>query len=331
MNNNKFSDISQLPPHMQETLKNSTQIDTQALSRGTANLPSLDLPNVQKNNVDDQLIIDQLTNQINAVDSHLKEEIGQQQYDSMARQQEQYTQTAPVQQQLHANPTQASQKNKTVRTVHPLLNRLKQKFGIDTIGYFYFDLDDMKLAFAPLTEETKSIAYDIVKVAYSSGVATDWDVIQFTDMLNTAKVAVSVLAIDNIPLWQMFDLHLDPKFKTILEAFVQLPNSNVLNPPLMIREQQAIMMFDFLFRTLDPKVVDKMKTFFSDTVESNGGNKYKLTFKFVCPECGSTSEEETVRRNSDDTLQPYYCKYDGVAMELHGDTDEEGNKPSPLV
>lgn len=351
----KLPNFDQLPENVKGILGNSMRVDKSAAIQNAQpyNTPQMQsAPYDPQVGTQDQSVIAQITEQIAAVDNAVKTTMGEQQYQAVAQKQnakplpqdflmygvdgggENTQQATTTQAQGKVAPawnatTQQPLNNKPVKTVNPTLLRLREKFGIQQNTVHDYAVSDMHFSFTPLTSEYEILAYDILKVVVSSAsfMITNLDILQYGPILDLARAAVSIVAVDNIPVWAMFELQ-ETELKSTIDNDLRA-NKNPYFPAYSVRERQSLEMFNLIFKEFTSEETDNIIEFYKTTVAPQRTIKEEEK-NWRCPKCAKFSFD-SVDYDPSGNIIPLFCKYDGTQMEVYTATDEEGESLPPLA
>lgn len=229
-------------------------------------------------------------------------------------QQVRQTYQQPVQQQ--AQPVQQQQQVQQVQQMHPVVQNMLKNFGIKrdkrhSLKVYNDNGDFTEYSMTIIPEELQSwaLAESKVKLRIDGEEAA-------TVYFQVLYVCCSVVAIDNQPIWAIFNIQ--PQGHE---------NDRLANDPydisLRIRKVVARELASIMWSGMRP-ISDKLLEFYQSQiigkVESSFDMENQNKVRFVCPLDGCTNYEFLEPKEG----VPYFCKYDGtllVQTMLNGDAE----------
>lgn len=142
---------------------------------------------------------------------------------------------------------------------HPLLKKLREDFGIDSIPMEEVELNDHKFTMRVL--ETSSIA---TALRFADSLSLTWR--ESNINLQIALVAFSIVAIDGVPTWQVFGIELAPDERVVVEGEFK-PVFKPLSPPQRVRILGATAAMDFLNSVATASLSDDLWEFYRTKVD----------------------------------------------------------------
>jgi hypothetical protein len=146
--------------------------------------------------------------------------------------------------------------------VNPVLAKLRQDFGIDSIPTEDVTLGESTFTLRILETGSVSMA---VRFADTISLSDRESVLN----LQLSCVAFSIQAIDGVPLWQVFNIPVDDDQKITVqgkETFKFAP----MSPPPSMRIQAATQFMDFLATESAPSLVDELWKAYGEKVDHKG-------------------------------------------------------------
>lgn len=142
---------------------------------------------------------------------------------------------------------------------HPILQKLRQDFGIDNIPVEKVDINGTVFTMRVL---------DNSSVTYALRVADSLSLVPRENALNlrTALTAFSVLAIDGTALWEIFEVGIETSQQVLVEGRVR-PSFDPMNPPQNIRALGASMFMDWLNNSATSSLIDELWKAYTEKVD----------------------------------------------------------------
>jgi hypothetical protein len=146
--------------------------------------------------------------------------------------------------------------------IHPLLQKLREDFGIDSIP-----LEDISINGHTFT----------MRVLDTSSVATSLrfaDTLSMTERENAinlqiALISFAVLGMDGEPTWKIFDIELTPPEQVTVEGQIR-PIFDPMKPPTRVRVLGATAFMDFLNATATASLADELWKAYNAQVDPKG-------------------------------------------------------------
>jgi hypothetical protein len=211
-------------------------------------------------------------------------------------------------QEYNSKPAQT---RPTLSKLHPVLCKLRQEFGIESVKTVDVEVGSIKWTLKALTQD---------KVAYAIRITEKLSDSPYENMvrLSLMKVASSVVAIDGVPLYKVFNVKSQSNEK-ITDPF---------NPPVSIQRVCTLRLYDLLsaesLPTLGKQLADAYDEKIDPLSDVSIDNKFKSTY--ICTKCGQ--EKKLLDRVTEGGEKlPYFCELDGAVMEPAMTSEEASNSP----
>lgn len=257
----------------------------------------------------DALIIDKYNESSNA--ANINDDIpqwedpdGDHEYEQDADDQEYYNQNQSNDKPVQSRPT--------LSKLHPVLCKLRQEFGIETIKTVDVEIGSIKWTLKALTQD---------KIAYAIRITEKLSDSSYENMvrLSLMKVASSIVAIDGVPAYKVLDVKPQSPNEKIVDPF---------NPPVNIQRICTLRLYDLLSSETLPTLGKQLADAYDEKMEPlsdvTSENKFKTTY--VCTKCGN--EKKLLDRTTEGgEKQPYFCELDGAVMEPAMTSEEASNSP----
>jgi len=201
---------------------------------------------------------------------------------------------------------------------HPVLMELRKDFGLDAVKAI-----DVELAGHIWTMRVVPTALVGLAVSFSEGFSQSS--IEYAMNLRLAMAACSIIAIDSVPTYIVFDVPIEPTM------VIRDP----LDPPYGIAYMAATRLIDFLHMenkrfTLGENLYDEyclkldQQSSISTLFKRRGFNDKRVRFRCPTPRCDQVYFELPEYIDNDPTkLKPLYCRRHGVIMEAVSDEVSE--------
>lgn len=220
------------------------------------------------------------------------------------------------------DPRQQKQKLQLTKAPmeHPVLQRLRERFGLKALETKSETIGGMKFTFRKYTNQAYA-KFVINYVQSPMSVETD---AEFMTKLPYALAAISIAAIDGVPVHEVFasSLDLDP----VLE--LQPAASDPLHPPTSVTVKVAEVLYPWLVSLSVPELGDTLAATLGRLFPEERLIKDKGLWKYVCPKRGCTeSHERLPRYDVEGKMKPVYCTLHGVPMKALGSLEELADVP----
>lgn len=205
---------------------------------------------------------------------------------------------------------------------HPVIAKMLEKFAIKKIKKYELELesgDGTKFNFT-MTFVSDEAACWALEEAHKKGI-TEGN-ITATAWFSLLVSCLSIVAINDEPVWKMFDIRLT-------DADVDQLNVDQLNPTSRVRVGYATQMSKLMWSEMMP-FADKLHNFYEDvivpenTVTSSHELKKLNQERYVCPidDCSVVEFLEPLLNDKNEEV-PYYCKVHGKPLikSLGGNLD----------
>jgi hypothetical protein len=203
---------------------------------------------------------------------------------------------------------------------HPVIQKLLKNFGLKKdkkydVEIFMEDSEEkMVYSMALVTEELQSWVLDVAKEKVSDEGASVASI--YFELL---FVCCSVVAIDNVPTYEIFDIKL-------LDSEVSRLSNDPLDIPIRLRKLSAKSLIEILWSETRP-IGDKLLAFYQEVISSKKvisslDRDIESKVRFVCPldEC----DHYEYLTPSDKVI---YCKFHGIPMVETVDLTKETDIP----
>lgn len=211
----------------------------------------------------------------------------------------------------YSNVTPMSNPDKSLLRLHPILRKIRQEFGIETVPSVTVEIGSVKWTMAPLNQEMLGYALRMADSLSAS-------ISEHTVKLMIARAACSVVAIDGIPIYKIFNVKLEKDEKIL----------NYVNPPSRVRKLCANNVYDLValdtVSSLGRMLADEYEEKLESKTETTIDNKVKATY--VCPKCGKEEKLEERFTEGGERI-PYFCRDDGSLMNPAMTSEEASNSP----
>lgn len=145
---------------------------------------------------------------------------------------------------------------------HPILKRLREDFGIDTIPFEQININGHVFTLRVL--DTSSVT-SALRFADTLSVTPRENTIN----LQIALISFAVLAVDEIPLWQMFNVPLGKDERVVVEG-KERSVFEPMSPPARIRTIAATSFMDFLNSTATASLSEELWKAYNEKVDPKG-------------------------------------------------------------
>ena len=165
---------------------------------------------------------------------------------------------APVMQQVTSEPKIDIVHN----SKHPLLAKLREDFGIDQIPFEDIEINDhiFKMRVLDTASVTSALRFaDTLSMTAREN----------TINLQIALVSFAVLAVDEIPVWKVFEVPLGADEKVIVEG-KERSVFDPMSPPVRIRTIAATSFMDFLNTTATASLSEELWKAYNQKVDPKG-------------------------------------------------------------
>lgn len=203
---------------------------------------------------------------------------------------------------------------------HPVLQRLRERFGLKALETKSETIGGIKFTFRKYTNQAYA-KFVINYVQSPMSVETD---AEFMTKLPYALAAISIAAIDDVPVHEVFAsaLDLDPVLE--LRAAAEDP----LHPPTSVTVKVAEVLYPWLVGLSIPELGDTLAATLGKLFPEERLIKDKGLWKYVCPKRGCTeSHERLPRYDVEGKMKPVYCSRHGVPMKALGSLEELADIP----
>lgn len=203
---------------------------------------------------------------------------------------------------------------------HPVLQRLRERFGLKAKGVKSETIGGMKFTFRKYTNQAYA-KFVVNQVQQPTSVQTD---AEFISKLPYALAAISIAAIDDIPTHIVFgsEIELDPVLE--LPATQQDP----LHPPTSVTVKTAEVLYSWLVGLGIPELADTLASTLGRLFPEERLVKDNGLWRYSCPKRNCTEEQERMPRyDADGNMKPVYCPVHGVPMRALGSLEDLANIP----
>lgn len=220
------------------------------------------------------------------------------------------------------DPRQAHVKQPTVSgqdSEHPVLQRLRDRFGLKSIPVKSETIGGIKFTFRKYTNQAYSKF--VINQVQSQSVETD---AEFMAKLPYALAAISIAAIDDVPVHEVFASELD------LDPVLELPGAvkNPMNPPTSVVVKIAEVLYPWLVGLAVPELADTLANVLGTLFPAENLVQDKGLWRYVCPKHGCGEQLDRLPRYTvDGVMRPVYCSTHGVPMRALGSLVELADIP----
>lgn len=220
---------------------------------------------------------------------------------------------------LRTMEQRTQQQAKPALTEHPVLQRLRESFGLKAKEVRTKKIGPFVFAFRKYSTQ----AYiQFVSNNLRPNVLSDAELME---KIGYAIASISIASIDGVPTHEVFGTSIDP----LLEK--PLVNADPLHPPTSVVVNTALMLFPWLNGLAIPELGDTLVDAYSELFPKEQLVKAKGIWKFVCPKrnCNETMERKPRYKdvNGTNVLKPYYCPVHGVHMQGLGSLEDLADFP----
>jgi hypothetical protein len=215
---------------------------------------------------------------------------------------------------------QNPQVNQPLPTEHPVLVRLRERFGLiqGPTGTKSEVIGGIKFTFRKYTNQ--SYAKFVVNEILTQSVETE---AEFNAKLGYALVAIGLAAVNDVPVHEVFELELEPA----LEA--PLVRQNPLHPPTSVIVGAARYIYQWLLTSGTPELGDTLAAVYGKLYPSENLTPDKGLWKYGnCKKPGCTETQERLPRyNAEGEMRPVYCPVHGIPLKALGSLEELSHIP----
>lgn len=199
---------------------------------------------------------------------------------------------------------------------HPVLSKLRKKFGLyDEVEntrpqYFDRDIGGMKFKFRQINSSLLDMAGFLARDISVSDV-------QVQRNTRLALVSALIVGIDDVPVWEIFELPVPRNPKTNEIMF-----SDKYDLPTKALTFATLRMFDFLMKEVEPALVDRLMEVLD--YEYPGADYIITSYldediyrTWVCPKCDKVEASPV----------EVFCRHDGHKMTLLEDSKQSKSLP----
>lgn len=206
--------------------------------------------------------------------------------------------------------------NAPKKPVHPVLAQLKIDLGIEVIEPIDVNVGGHIWTMKPLAESDISTAARLADV--TSQTQTDHNV-----RLPTALISVSIIAIDKVPVWEVFGIEIPPEAQ---------PLTNPLFPPERVRKMAVVQLYEWISDNSKVGLSTQLHNLFISKIDPLGQVKAQTEdpnnprFEFTCSTQGCDHKIIDVAKYEMGTknILPYFCKFHGSVMSPIGKLNNDG-------
>ena len=144
--------------------------------------------------------------------------------------------------------------------VHPLLQKLRQDFGIERIPLESIIINDTEFTLKVLDAHSITAA---LRFADTLSIGERENNLN----LQIALTSFSVVSINNVPLWQVFDVPLKDEEKVLVEGIYR-PVFDPRKPPERVKMTASTRFMDFLNKEATTDLLEKLWNFYKNKVSN---------------------------------------------------------------
>jgi|ERR1035437_3436216 hypothetical protein len=212
------------------------------------------------------------------------------------------------------------QANQPLPTEHPVLVRLRERFGLiqGPTGTKSEVIGGIKFTFRKYTNQ--SYAKFVVNEILTQSVETE---AEFNAKLGYALVAIGLAAVNDVPVHEVFELELEPSLE------VPLVRQNPLHPPTSVIVGSARYIYQWLLTSGTPELGDTLAAVYGKLYPSENLTPDKGLWRYGnCKKSGCTETQERLPRyNAEGEMRPVYCPVHGVPLKALGSLEELSHIP----
>lgn len=204
--------------------------------------------------------------------------------------------------------------------VHPVMERLRARFGLRDIGTKSETIDGIKFTFRKYSQEAyQKFVLNRVILNSESNIETEAEGAQKSDF---ACVCIAIVAIDDVPVYEVLNVYVDPTEAVLLER-------NPLQPPTGVVLRTAIELYPWLQAMMIPEFANTLVSVYASLfpdVEVETGNEEHWIYTCSKPNCDHRLTKPP-RRDVTGKDHGYFCCMDGAPMVPACRVSEARNLP----
>jgi hypothetical protein len=210
-------------------------------------------------------------------------------------------------------PKYITKQKKSLSQMHPVLKKLRQEFGLDTIKTISIKIGSISWTMRAINQEQMTFALRLADM-YSASQS------EHVLKLTMARVSCAIVAIDNTPVYKLFNIKLEKDEKI----------SDYLNPPPRIKQLSAIHVYDLLMQESIPGLGKHLADIYEEKLvpetDVTLDNEFKSVYRCTNEECNE--EKKLIDRVIEGgEKQPYFCQLCGSVMNPVLTSQEASNSP----
>ena len=235
---------------------------------------------------------------------------------SKPQQTSQPVKTAQAPMQPQAQPAIKSKKPVHVITEHPVLQKLRERFGLKAQSTKTEVIGGMNFTFRKFTNQafTKFVTNRVRAACETHS--------EFEEKFGYALASISIAAIDGVPTHEVFGVDIDEHLERPLLL------ADPMQPPTSVIVSCAEKLFPWLLSLSIPELGDALSSTYSKLYPEEKLIQDKGIWKFECIKLKCTeTQERKPRYDIEGNMKKVYCPIHGTPMRALGSLEDLTNLP----